>query len=107
MGTAEVSTAMETGIQQVAEGTDMVNDARQNLTAIVQATDEISQLIAEITRTTHQQADEFKAVTSTVSTATEIANQTAENSDELARAIQQVLNDAQVLQKSTGQFKVR
>ena len=48
--TAEVSTAMETGIQQVAEGTERVTDARQNLTAIVEATDQISQRIADITR---------------------------------------------------------
>ncbi|MGC1307433.1 MAG: GAF domain-containing protein, partial [Phormidesmis sp.] len=91
MGTAEVSTAMETGIQQVAEGTDRVTDARQNLTAIVEATSQISQLIADITQTTHKQADEFKAVTQTISEATDIANQTADNSNELAQSIQQVL----------------
>ncbi len=78
---------METGIQQVAQGTDMVSDARQNLTAIVEATDQISQLIAEITQTTHKQADEFKVVTQTMSTATEIANQTSESSNDLAQSI--------------------
>ncbi|MGB3298723.1 MAG: GAF domain-containing protein, partial [Phormidesmis sp.] len=79
MGTAEVSTAMETGIQQVAEGTERVTAARQNLTAIVEATDQISQLIAEITQTTHSQADEFKLVTQTITEATEIAKQTSED----------------------------
>lgn len=107
MGTAEVSTAMETGIQQVAEGTDRVNSARQNLTAIVEATGQISHLIADITQMTHRQADEFKGVTRTMSEATEIAQQTAENSDELTRAIQRVLNTAETLQTSTGQFKVQ
>ncbi|MEL6814039.1 MAG: GAF domain-containing protein [Cyanobacteria bacterium J06598_3] len=105
-GTAQVSTAMETGIQQVAEGTDRVTDARQNLTAIVEATGQISQLIADITQTTHQQADEFKVVTQTMTDATEIANQTRENADELTQAIQQVLGTAEALQTSTGQFKV-
>lgn len=107
MGTAEVSTAMETGIQQVAEGTDMVTDARQNLTAIVEATGQISQLIADITQTTHKQADEFKVVTKTMTEATEIANQTSENSTELAQSIQQVLETAQALQSSAGKFKVQ
>ncbi len=106
VGTAEVSTAMETGIQQVAQGTDMVSDARQNLTAIVEATDQISQLIAEITQTTHKQADEFKVVTQTMSTATEIANQTSESSNDLAQSIQQVLETAAALQSSAGKFKV-
>lgn len=107
MGTAEVSTAMETGIQQVAEGTDRVTDARQNLTAIVEATGQISQLIADITQTTYKQADEFKVVTQTMTEATEIANQTSENSNELAQSIQQVLATAEALQSSAGKFKVQ
>jgi methyl-accepting chemotaxis protein PixJ len=107
MGTAEVSTAMETGIQQVAEGTDMVTAARQNLTAIVEATGQISQLIADITQTTHKQANEFKVVTQTMTEATEIAKQTSEDSDELAHSIQQVLNTAEALQTSAGKFKVQ
>ena len=106
-GTAEVSTAMETGIQQVAAGTEMVTDARQNLTAIVEATGQISQLIADITQTTHKQADEFKAVTQTMTEATEIATQTSENSKELANSIQQVLGTAEALQVSAGRFKVQ
>jgi methyl-accepting chemotaxis protein PixJ len=107
MGTAEVSTAMETGIQQVAEGSDRVSNARQNLTAIVEATGQISQLIADITQTTHKQADEFKVVTQTMTEATEIAKQTSENSDKLTHSIQQVLNTAEALQTSAGKFKVQ
>ena len=106
-GTAEVSTAMETGIQQVAAGTEMVTDARQNLTAIVEATGQISQLMADITQTTHQQADEFKVVTQTMTEATEIATQTSENSKDLANSIQQVLGTAEALQVSAGRFKVQ
>lgn len=106
-GTAEVSTAMETGIQQVAEGTDRVTDARKTLTAIVEATDQISQLIVGITQTTHQQADEFKVVTQTMTDAAAIANQTADSSKALANSIQQVLNTAEALQTSAGKFKVQ
>ncbi|EDX87280.1 GAF domain protein [Synechococcus sp. PCC 7335] len=106
VGTAEVSTAMETGIQQVAQGTDMVTDARQNLTAIVEATSQISQLIGDITQTTHKQADEFKHVTQTMSDATKIAEQTSESSTDLAQSIQQVLETAATLQSNAGKFKV-
>ena len=106
LGTAEVSAAMETGIQQVAEGTDLVTDARQNLTEIVEATGQISHLIEGITQTTHKQAAEFKVVTETVTEATGLANQTSENSERLTHAIQQLLTTAAVLQDSTGKFKV-
>ena len=106
-GTAEVSTAMETGITQVAEGTTRVDEARQSLTDIVAATDRISRLTADITQVTHQQADEFKTVTRTMGESTDMANQTAESSSELAQAIQRLLQTAEVLQESTNQFKVQ
>ncbi|MGB3299478.1 MAG: hypothetical protein WBA76_14535, partial [Phormidesmis sp.] len=70
-------------------------------------TDQISQLIAEITQTTHSQADEFKLVTQTITEATEIAKQTSEDADELATSIQQVLGTAEALQASAGQFKAQ
>ncbi len=102
MNTAQVSTAMETGIQQVAEGTNLVTDARRNLTAIVEATSQISNLIEEITQTTHKQADEFKGVTVTVTEATETASQTSKNSDQLTQSIHQLLTTAKALQAGTG-----
>jgi len=106
VNTAEVSTAMETGIQQVAEGTNLVTDARQNLTAIVEATGQISGLIQGITQTTHKQAAEFKGVAVTVTEATEIANQTSKKSEQLTQSIHQLLATAEALQASTGKFKV-
>ena len=106
-GTAEVSTAMETGIAQVAEGSNRVSEARRSLTDIVAATDRISRLTAEITQMTHQQADEFKVVTRTMSESTDMANQTAESSSELTQAIQQVLSTAETLQTSASRFKVQ
>ena len=106
VNTAEVSTAMEIGIQQVAEGTNLVTDARQNLTAIVEATGQISGLIQGITQTTHKQAAEFKGVAVTVTEATEIANQTSKKSEQLTQSIHQLLATAEALQASTGKFKV-
>lgn len=106
VNTAEVSTAMENGIQQVATGTDLVRDARQNLTAIIEATGQISDLIQDITQTTHQQAAEFKEVAVSVTEATEIANQTSQKSEQLTQSIHQLLATAMALQTSTGKFKV-
>lgn len=102
VATAQVSTAMETGIQQVAEGTSLVTDARHNLTEIVEATGQISSLIEEITQTTYKQADEFKSVTATVTAATETASQTSQNSQQLTQSIHQLLTTAKALQASTG-----
>ncbi|MGD1952721.1 MAG: GAF domain-containing protein [Leptolyngbyaceae cyanobacterium] len=102
VGTAEVSTAMETGIQQVAEGTNLVTGTRRNLTEIVEATSQISSLIEEINQATHKQAAEFKGVTISVTKATETANQTSKNSEQLTQSIHQLLTTAKALQAGTG-----
>jgi len=105
-GTAEVSTVMETGIQQVAQGTAMVRDARQNLSAIVEVTNQISQLVEGITQSTQVQTQEFQSVTKTMTDVAAIANQTSEDSIQISTSFQELLAMAQNLQASTDQFKV-
>ncbi|HEY9644098.1 MAG TPA: GAF domain-containing protein, partial [Coleofasciculaceae cyanobacterium] len=79
-GTDEVSTALETGIQQVEAGTDLVTEARENLNAIVDATGQISELVASITYATQEQTQQFQSVTQTMTEVAEIANKTTEDS---------------------------
>lgn len=106
IGTAEVSTAMETGIQQVAQGTGLVTETRQNLTAIIESTAQISSLIEGITHTTQQQVSEFQDVTVSVNEATDIASQTSTESEQLAKSIFQLSLTADALQTSADKFKV-
>ena len=106
MGTAEVSSVMETGIQQVASGTNQVNEAREYLYAIVEATSQISQVVAGITQATQVQSQELQSVTRTMTQVATIANQTAENSMEMSSSFQGLLTMAQNLQMSADQFKV-
>ncbi len=105
-GTAEVSNAMETGIQQVAQGTNLVTDTRQNLNAIVEATTQISQLVAGITQATHLQTDQFQSVTQTMTEVAAIANKTSADSLEISTSFNELLAMAQNLQASADQFKV-
>jgi len=105
-GTAEVSTVMEKGIQQVAAGTSMVHDTRQNLNAIVEATAQISQLVAGITQATQVQTQQFQSVTQTMTEVAAIANKTTEDSTEISTSFKELLTMAQNLQASADQFKV-
>jgi methyl-accepting chemotaxis protein PixJ len=105
-GTAEVSTAMETGIQQVASGTKVVNEARQNLNAIVDATAQISQLVTGITQATHAQTQECQSVTQTMTKVAAIANQTSTDSLTISDSFKDLLATAQDLQAKSGKFKV-
>jgi methyl-accepting chemotaxis protein PixJ len=106
MGTAEVSSVMEKGIQQVAQGTTQVQDARQNLNAIVEATTQISQLVEGITEATQVQTEQFQSVTQTMSEVAAIANKTSEDSIEISTSFKDLLTMAQNLQASADQFKV-
>ena len=105
-GTALVSKAMETGIQQVATGTNLVNETRSSLNAIVEATAEIGELVEGITGATGLQTQQSQSVTQTMNEVANIANKTSVDSMQLSQAFKELLTMAQDLQASVGKFKV-
>jgi methyl-accepting chemotaxis protein PixJ len=105
-GTAEVATAMETSHQQVASGTRVVNEARDNLNSIVNATSHISQLVSEIASVMRQQTQQCQTVTQTMNQVAVIANQTSSDSTALSTSLQDLLLLAQDLQSKGDRFKV-
>jgi methyl-accepting chemotaxis protein PixJ len=104
--TTEVTTAMDQGIQQVVGGTNLVNETRQQLTEIVEATAQISQLVQGITQATQTQTQQSQLVTQAMSDVAAIANKTSANSTQISASFQELLATAQQLQTSVGQFKV-
>ncbi|MDZ7964135.1 MAG: GAF domain-containing protein [Nostoc sp. DedSLP03] len=105
--TGEVAVAMETGIQQVVEGTNLVSDTRQNLNAIVSATAEISQLIERITAATQNQMAQSVTVTKSMQDVAEIADKTFAESQEIATVFQELSKMAQELLTTASKFKVK
>jgi methyl-accepting chemotaxis protein PixJ len=105
--TGEVAVAMETGIQQVVEGTNLVSDTRQNLNAIVSATAEISQLIERITAATQNQMAQSVTVTKSMQDVAEIANKTFAESQQIATVFQELSGMAQELLTTSSKFKVK
>ncbi|MDZ8033986.1 GAF domain-containing protein [Nostoc sp. DedSLP04] len=105
--TGEVAVAMETGIQQVVEGTNLVSDTRQNLNAIVSATAEISQLIERITAATQKQMAQSVTVTKSMQDVAEIADKTFAESQEIATVFQELSGMAQELLTTASKFKVK
>lgn len=105
--TGEVAVAMETGIQQVVEGTNLVSETRQNLNAIVSATAEISQLIERITEATQIQMQQSSTVTQSMNDVAEIANKTFGESQEIANVFQSLTAMAQDLLATASKFKVK
>ena len=104
--TGEVAVAMQTGIQQVVEGTNLVSETRQNLNAIVAATAEISKLLQMITKATHTQMSQSVSVTTSMKDVAEIANNTFAEANEISAMFQQLSGMAKELLTGAGKFKV-
>ncbi|MBE9182146.1 GAF domain-containing protein [Oculatella sp. LEGE 06141] len=104
--TIAVSTAMDQGIQQVVGGTNLVNETRQQLNAIVAATAQISQLVQGITHATETQTQQSQLVKQAMADVAAIANKASANSTEISASFEELLTTAQQLQASVGQFKV-
>ena len=105
-GTSEVSIALEKSIQQVAQGTAMVQDVRQNLNAIAKATTQISQLVEGITQVTQVQTEQFQLVTQTMIDVAQIAHKSSDDSIEISSSFKDLLAMSQNLQSSADHFKV-
>lgn len=104
--TSAVATAMDTGIQQVVSGTGLVNETRQQLTEIMTATAQISQLVHGITQATLAQTQQSKLVTQAMTDVATLANKNSAQSGQISSSFQELLSTAQQLQTSVGQFKV-
>ncbi len=104
--TSEVAAAMDTGIQQVVEGTALVNETRDSLNAIVAATAQISTLVGQIAQATGDQNAQSEAVTQTMTEVSTIAAATSQDCQTIAQSFQDLLALAETLETSVGQFKV-
>ncbi|MGL5077183.1 MAG: methyl-accepting chemotaxis protein, partial [Waterburya sp.] len=105
--TQEVAAAMEAGIEQVVEGTNLVNETRESLNEIVSATAEIKDLVQGITSAANVQTQEAASVTQVMGQVAEIANETSQDSGKISVSFQQLEQLAQNLQASVSQFKVK
>ena len=104
--TSMVSQAMDRGIQQVVNGTTLVNETRQSLTEIVAATAQISNLVQHITQATQVQTQESQRVTQTMAAVVAIADDTSTATRQIATSFDQLLKTASELQATVGRFKL-
>lgn len=104
--TGEVAVAMETGIQQVVEGTNLVNETRQNLNDIVHATAEISDLLERITDATQTQMLQSVSATASMKDVAQISQKTSTEANSIASVFQHLSEMGQELLASVSKFKV-
>ena len=97
---------METGTQQVVNGTRLVDETRQSLNKITAVSIEISKLVGAITTATSLQSKASESVTNTMTDVAAIAGKTSTEVDSVSASFNELLVVAEQLQASVGQFKV-
>jgi methyl-accepting chemotaxis protein PixJ len=105
-GTNEVTEAMEVGIAQVVQGTQLVNETRQTLSEIVTATSEIGGLVQSISKAANNQNQESQKLTIVMNDVAEIVIKTADSATQLSDSFKDLLTTSQNLQTSVSRFKV-
>jgi methyl-accepting chemotaxis protein PixJ len=105
--THEVISAMESGTDQVVTGTQMVEETRERLAEITLVSQQISQLIGEISQATALQTQAYSNVSQTMEQVATIADGSSKQSETVAESFAELSKVAQVLQISVAQFKVR
>ncbi len=105
--TNEVVAAMEAGTEQVVTGTRLVDETRQSLTKIGVVSTEISTLVAAIAQATVAQSKASDSVSHTMTDVAAIAGKTSSEAANVSASFRELLEVAQELQASVGQFKVK
>jgi len=103
--TNELAEAMNKGTKQIAEGSELVQQTRQSLTQIGQASDEISQLVGSITQATKQQSQTSAQVSQTMVNVAEIAENNSQSATQVSTSIKELSAVAEKLQSGIGKFK--
>jgi len=104
--TNEVVAAMETGTEQVVEGTKLVQNAREKLTQIATVSQKVNTIVRDIAIAANTQTKTSDHMGKTMQDIAVIAEETSKQSEEVARSFSELLQVAQDLQVSVSQFKV-
>ncbi|AFY77715.1 methyl-accepting chemotaxis protein [Pleurocapsa sp. PCC 7327] len=104
--TNEVATAMQSGTERVAVGTKLVEETRQNLTKIAEASAQIDQLVRAIAKTANEQSQASETVSQTMNEVAAISTKTSAEATQVSNSFKELLTVAQTLQESVSKFKV-
>ncbi|MFN3926037.1 MAG: methyl-accepting chemotaxis protein [Pseudanabaenaceae cyanobacterium] len=104
--TSVVQQAMETGTQQVIDGTRRAEQARQALTEIIQVSQKIDSLVRSITEDTIKQTEVSRTVAQVMQSVELTAQETSQESQRVSQSLQNLVSVARSLQESVERFRV-
>ncbi|NER80954.1 MAG: GAF domain-containing protein, partial [Leptolyngbya sp. SIO1D8] len=103
--TAEVVEAMEQSTTEVVAGTHLVEDAKQNLSRILEISQQIDQLAQSVSEATVSQVEVSETVTHLMQNIAQISERTSDSSRQISGSLRETVEVAKALQASVGTFK--
>ncbi|MEC4817522.1 MAG: methyl-accepting chemotaxis protein, partial [Scytonema sp. PMC 1069.18] len=104
--TTEVVQAMELGTTQVVESTKIVEDAKQNLSEILDISRQIDLLVQSISQATASQVETSHNVSQLMKDIAASSQRTSASSNQVVQSLQETVEISQQLQDTVGTFKV-
>jgi twitching motility protein PilJ len=104
--TSSVMTAMEEGTQQVIEGTQRAEQAKNSLEDIIQVSAQIKQLVGSITQATAEQTETSRYVGQVMQSVELTAQETSQEAQRVSDSLRSLVGVARDLQSSVERFKV-
>ncbi|MFO8041089.1 MAG: methyl-accepting chemotaxis protein [Sodalinema sp.] len=100
-----VMEAMETGTQEVVEGTELAAQAKTHLVDIIQVSRDMNRLVQNITQASGKQVTFAEEISSTMTDVSQIADSTAENAEDVTTTLDGLSVSVGQLQKSVAKFQ--
>ncbi|NMG58190.1 PAS domain S-box protein [Geitlerinema sp. P-1104] len=100
-----VMEAMETGTQEVVEGTELAAQAKTHLVDIIQVSRDMNRLVQNITRASGKQVAFAEEISTTMTDVSQIADSTAENAEDVTTTLDGLSVSVGQLQKSVAKFQ--
>lgn len=104
--TTQVVEAMEQSTTQVVEGTHLVEDAKQNLSQILDISRQIDILVQSISDATVSQVETSSTVSQLMKDIALVSKATSSSSHQVSQALRQTVAIAQELEATVGEFEV-
>lgn len=102
--TAEVVDAMEQSTSKVVEGTHYVEDAKRNLSQILEVSRQIDELVQSISEATVSQVETSQSVSRLMQDIAQVSERTSTSSRQISGALRETVEVARELQASVGTF---
>jgi PAS domain S-box-containing protein len=102
---SRVMKAMESGTQEVVEGTRLASEAKTHLNAIIEVSREMNSLVQNITRAAAKQTVSAEEISNSMQQVNEIANTTAQKGSDVKASLDDLSGSVGKLQKSVANFR--